>query len=161
MANEQQSVLGIDPGYGRMGYAVVVGRGDDATLATVGCIETHAAQEHPARLNEIANGVRRLIEEYRPDTLAIEKLFFSKNQTTALAVAESRGVVLAVAGAFGMRVIELGPRQVKQALTGHGAAKKDQVHDMTLRFLKRSEPIKPDDAADAAAIALTGLYKRK
>lgn len=140
-----------------MGYAVIVGDMDAGVLTDVGCIETDKDQPHAQRLCEIANHIRRLFDTHHPTRLAIETLFFSKNQTTALAVAEARGVVLAIAGAFNVEVVELGPGQIKQSVTGNGAADKQQVQEMIKRILHLQEIPKPDDAADAAAIAWAGL----
>ncbi len=149
-------VLGIDPGYGRMGYAVLSCLGQDAKLVVCGCIETPKTELHERRLSQIANEVRALFDEYKPSRLAIEKLLFTKNQTTGIGVAESRGVVLAIAGAFEVEVVELGPKQVKQAVTGYGASDKQGVQDMVKRILELDEVPKPDDAADACAVALAG-----
>jgi len=149
--------LGIDPGYDRMGYAVIVGDVGQETLLDVGCIQTEKTDTHAKRLSVIAREVRGLFDTHHPTRLAIETLFFSNNQTTALAVAEARGVVLAIAGAFTVEVIELGPGQVKQSVTGNGAADKQQVQEMIKRILHLKEIPKPDDAADAAAIAWAGL----
>lgn len=151
--------LGIDPGYGRMGYAVITGDVDRHTLVETGCIETHKTETHAQRLSQIASALRALFEVHQPTCLAIETLFFSNNQTTALAVAESRGVALAIAGAFGVEVREFGPGQVKLAVAGHGSAEKAQVQEMVKRLLNLAEIPTPDDAADACAIALTGLVR--
>lgn len=150
------TILGIDPGYGRMGFAVLRCLGSDAELVVCGCIETAKGTPHEKRLSQIANEVRSLFDEYKPDRLAIEKLLFTKNQTTGIGVAESRGVVLAIAGAFNVGVVELGPKQVKQAVTGYGSADKRGVQDMVMRILKLDAVPKPDDAADACAIAIAG-----
>jgi crossover junction endodeoxyribonuclease RuvC len=156
MSRKPKIILGIDPGYGRMGYAVLRCAGQDAELVTCGCIETPKTELHERRLSQIANEIRQLFDEHKPERLAMEKLFFSKNQTTGIGVAESRGVVLAIAGAFGVEVVELGPNQVKQAVTGYGAADKKGVQDMVKRILKLETVPKPDDAADACAVALAG-----
>ncbi|NQV11741.1 crossover junction endodeoxyribonuclease RuvC [Candidatus Uhrbacteria bacterium] len=156
MNREPKTILGIDPGYGRMGYAVLRCSGSDAELVICGCIETPKTELHEKRLSQIANEVRALFDEHKPGRLAIEKLLFTKNQTTGIGVAESRGVVLAIAGAFNVGVVELGPKQVKQAVTGYGASDKKGVQDMVKRILKLDDVPKPDDAADACAIALAG-----
>lgn len=156
MSRNSTIVLGIDPGYGRMGYAVLRCAGSDVELIVCGCIETPKTELHEKRLSQIANEVRGLFDKHRPDRLAIEKLLFTKNQTTGIGVAESRGVVLAIAGAFNVGVVELGPKQVKQAVTGYGASDKKGVQEMVKRILKLRTVPKPDDAADACAVALAG-----
>jgi len=147
-------ILGIDPGYGRMGYAVLSYENTKMTLIEAGCIETSKEDEHAARLSEIASRIRNLFDKYQPEKLGIEKLFFSKNQTTAIAVAESRGVVLAITGAFNIPVFEFNPKQVKLAVTGYGNAEKKQVQEMVKRILNLKEVPRPDDAADAVAVAI-------
>lgn len=140
-----------------MGYAVIVGDVGSERLLETGCIETIPEQTHAERLSQIANDVRRLFDAHKPTCLAIETLYFTKNQTTGLAVAEARGVVLAIAGAFGVEVREFGPGQVKAAVTGYGSADKKQVQEMVKRMLKLDAVPQPDDAADACAVALAGL----
>ena len=149
--------LGIDPGYGRMGYAVVLGDVGKERLGDVGCIETSPDRSHAERLSQIANDLRRLFDTHQPTCVAIETLYFSNNKTTGLAVAEARGVALAIAGAFNVEVKEFGPKQVKLAVTGNGAADKKQVQEMVKRMLKLKSVPQPDDAADACAVALAGL----
>lgn len=157
------TVLGIDPGYARLGWAVLKLReegkgGGEEKLVACGCIETNKSESHERRLAKIANETRKLFEKYKPTKLAIEKLLFTKNQTTGIAVAESRGVVLAVAGAFRCEVKEIGPMQVKLAVAGYGHADKKQVQDMVKRLLKLKKTLQPDDAADACAIALSCMH---
>ena len=152
-------ILGIDPGYGRLGYAVLRSEGGTIVLVEAGCIETSKDDTHAARLSEIASRVRALFEEYHPERLVIEQLLFTKNQTTGLAVAEARGVVLAVAGAFGCDVREVGPMQVKLAVTGYGHAEKSQVQEMVKHLLHLDYIPKPDDAADSCAIAICFAQK--
>ena len=149
--------LGIDPGYGRMGYAVLVGDVGSERLIDVGCIETSKDDTQAVRLSRIALELRRLFDTHKPTCLAIETLFFTNNKTTGLAVAEARGVVLAIAGAFAVEIKEFGPKQVKLAVTGNGAADKRQVQEMVKRLLKLESVPKPDDAADAVAVALAGI----
>lgn len=153
------TILGIDPGYGRLGYAVVHDERGELALVETGCIETSKDDTHAARLSEIANRVRALFEHHRPDRLVIEQLLFTKNQTTGLAVAQARGVVLAVAGAFGCEVREVGPMQVKLAVTGYGHAEKLQVQEMVRHLLHLDAIPKPDDAADACAVAICGTQR--
>lgn len=152
-------ILGIDPGYGRLGYAVIYDEHGELALVETGCIETSKEDTHAARLSEIAGRVRAIFEQHRPDRLVIEQLLFTKNQTTGLAVAEARGVVLAVAGAFGCDVREVGPMQVKLAVTGYGHAEKPQVQEMVKHLLHLDVVPKPDDAADACAVAICGAQR--
>lgn len=150
-------VLGIDPGYARMGWAVIeVDERGGSALIACGCIETEKDEPHERRLAQIASEIRVLFEVHCPSKLIIEKLLFTKNQTTGLAVAEARGVVLAVAGALGCVVEEVGPKQVKLAVTGYGNADKQQVQEMVKRLLNLSAVPQPDDAADACAVAMAG-----
>ena len=156
MKYDPKIILGIDPGYGRMGWAVIKTLGPDIDLIECGCIETEAGENQEKRLSEIANEIRGIFEKFSPDKLIIEKLLFTKNQTTGIGVAEARGVVLAIAGAFDVEVSEIGPKQVKQGVTSYGDASKEQVNDMVCRMLRLDTPPKPDDAADACAIAIAG-----
>ena len=133
----------------------VDGRGR-LSLTACGCIETSKSDTHERRLAQIATEARSLFETHRPSKLVIEKLLFTKNQTTGLAVAEARGVVLAIAGAFDCPVEEVGPKQVKVAVTGYGNAEKRQVQEMVKRLLELKDVPKPDDAADACAVAIAG-----
>ncbi|MFA6511774.1 MAG: crossover junction endodeoxyribonuclease RuvC [Patescibacteria group bacterium] len=147
-------ILGIDPGYGRTGYAVLRVRGPQRIdLITYGCIETAKTLEHHKRLTQLDKEVRNIIVRYKPDLLAIEKLFFVKNVTTALRVGEARGVVLAAVGTWKMHVVEFSPAEVKQAVTGYGNATKMQIQRMTQKLFNLKKMITPDDAADAVAIA--------
>ena len=140
-----------------MGWAVVeVDERGVSTLIACGCIETDKDELHERRLARIATEIRALFEAHRPIKLIIEKLLFTKNQTTGLAVAEARGVVLAVAGALGCAVEEVGPKQVKLAVTGYGNADKQQVQEMVKRLLNLNAVPRPDDAADACAVAMAG-----
>ena len=152
-------IIGIDPGYARMGWAIVEASGQNPRLIACGCIETNKELEHAMRLAQIAQELRACIDRFHPDRLVIEQLLFTKNQTTGLKVAEARGVVLAVAGANALEVVEVGPMQVKMSMTGFGNADKKQVQEMVKRILGLAEAPTPDDAADACAIALSGSGK--
>jgi crossover junction endodeoxyribonuclease RuvC len=153
-------VLGIDPGYGRLGYSVINDEGGNLVLISTGCIETHKDMPHAKRLSYIAVQIRELFERHGPERVVVEQLLFTKNQTTGLAVAEARGVVLAIAGAFDIDVIEIGPKQVKVGVTGYGDADKAQVQDMVMRILNLDAIPTPDDAADACAVAICGSGRR-
>ena len=147
-------ILGIDPGYGITGFgAVEAGRGS-MQLLRCGAITTPAGMEFSARLEIIYEDMRQLLEVVRPDAVAIEELFFGQNVTTGIGVAQSRGVILLAIRQAGVPVYQYKPMQVKQAVVGYGNATKHQVQDMTKRLLHLQAMPKPDDAADAIAIAL-------
>ncbi len=153
-------ILGIDPGYGRLGYAVIdVVRGRPRAV-TYGVITTIAKTSMPDRLLEIAGDVRSVIVKYRPERLVIEELFFAKSTTTALKVAEVRGVMLFLAAESGLEVVEVKPNAVKLALTGYGKADKRQMQDMVKVVFDLKKAPKIDDAADALAIAWCGAVKQ-
>ncbi len=150
-------VLGIDPGLGRMGYALVSGSLGSPKLITVGCLETSAKLAHGERLLALAQGVTKLIKKYKPTIVAIERLYFSKNVKTALAVAEARGAVVLELARYKRPMVELSPQDVKLAATGVGNADKLMVQKMLKLIFKLKDVPKPDDAADALAVALCGL----
>lgn len=152
--------LGLDPGYGRMGWAVVQEQGSRWTLLSVGCVETPAGMAFERRLLALQEAVSGLCERWKPEECALETLLFSKNAKTAMNVAEARGVLRVSLAAVGVPVHEIAPNAVKLALAGHGAASKAQVGRMVARLLCLDALPKPDDAADAAAIALAGLRSR-
>ena len=147
-------ILGIDPGYGITGFGVVDARGGQTRLVTCGAITTPAGMDFSARLEIIYEDMRQLLEKAKPDAVAIEELFFGQNVTTGIGVAQSRGVILLAIRQAGLEVTSYKPSQVKQAVVGYGNATKHQVQDMTKRLLGLAEMPKPDDAADAIAIAL-------
>jgi crossover junction endodeoxyribonuclease RuvC len=150
-------ILGIDPGVARVGYGVLEYQGDRITAACHGCIETMKADSQGERLCQVKEHIGMLVAKYRPATIAIEKLFFEKNAKTAIMVGEGRGVILLAAAEAGLPVVEMTPLQVKQTVAGSGRADKRQVQEMVKRLLKLNEIPKPDDAADALAIAITGM----
>ncbi|PJE75959.1 crossover junction endodeoxyribonuclease RuvC [Candidatus Uhrbacteria bacterium CG10_big_fil_rev_8_21_14_0_10_48_11] len=147
-------VLGIDPGYGRMGYGVVETKNGIAHCLTYGCIETPATMVLPDRLYAIHRAVVELVREYTPRLVGVETILFQKNVKTAIAVAEARGVVLSAVAAAGVAVVEVTPTEVKQALTGYGKAEKQQVQYMVKQLFRFTKVPKPDDAADALAVAI-------
>lgn len=150
-------VLGIDPGVARVGYGVL----DGMRCVAVGCFETKKTTLGSERLEQIRRHVATLIRAHRPELMAVENLFFQTNVKTAMAVSQARGVVLAAAAEAGLPVIEITPLQVKQAITGYGKAEKGQVQRMVKVVLKLDKIPKPDDAADALAIAYTGLMMKR
>ena len=147
-------ILGIDPGYGITGFGLVDAQRGQFQLLRCGAITTPAGMDFSARLEIIYEDMRRLLEQSKPDAVAIEELFFGQNVTTGIGVAQARGVVLLAIRQAGLEVTSYKPMQVKQALVGYGNATKHQMMDMTKRLLKLPAMPKPDDAADAIAIAL-------
>jgi crossover junction endodeoxyribonuclease RuvC len=147
-------VLGIDPGTAQTGYGLVERTGSRLRAIDYGCLETPAAMPLPQRLVLIQDGLVDLIETHRPDLVAVERLFFNKNVQTALAVGHARGVALLTAARYGLPVYEYGPSEVKIAVTGHGRAEKGQVQRMVQTVLGLAVLPRPDDAADALAIAI-------
>lgn len=154
MADSFVRILGLDPGTARTGYGVIE-RGPDGTkLIKAGVLSTPAGDEPAARLASLSAQLEKVLTTHSPAEAAIEKLFFAKNTTTAMQVAEARGVLLAVCAKAKLRIGEYTPMQVKQSVSGYGGAGKSQVAEMVVRILKLKEAPKPDDAADAVAIAL-------
>ena len=147
-------VLGIDPGYAIVGYGAIDFTGNKFTVLTYGAITTKAGLLFTTRLEEIYNDMTTLLNRVQPDALAIEKLFFNTNTTTAMDVAHARGVILLAARQQGVPVFEYTPPQVKSAVTGYGLAEKKQVMEMTKNILGLQKVPKPDDTADALAIAI-------
>jgi crossover junction endodeoxyribonuclease RuvC len=147
-------VLGIDPGTAMTGYGLVERTGSRLRAVDYGCLETPAGMPLPERLLLIQDGLVDLIESHRPDLVAVERLFFNKNVQTAFAVGQARGVALLTAARYGLPVHEYGPHEVKLAVTGHGRAEKIQVQRMVQVVLGLATLPRPDDAADALAIAI-------
>lgn len=150
-------VLAIDPGYGRCGVAVVEKTSRGEALLYSDCIETSSVDDFSERLAAVVAGCTRLIAAYRPDAVAIEKLYFTSNQKTAMRVAEVRGALIEMAAERDIPVFEYGPGQVKSATTGSGRADKRQVVKMLHTLLKIEKKIKHDDEYDAIAIGITHL----
>lgn len=147
-------ILGIDPGYAIVGYGVVNYNNNKFKPLNFGAVTTPAGMEFPERLNIIYNGITQIIKDYKPDALSIEKLFFNTNATTAIDVAQARGVIVLAAKQCGVPIFEYTPLQVKQAVTGYGRAEKRQMIEMTKALLGLSKAPKPDDTADALAMAI-------
>ena len=150
-------VLGIDPGLATMGWGVVEGAGNRVRCVGAGALITPPDLAFPQRLKEIYQGTRRLLDTYAPDEIAFEELFFAKNITTGIAVGHARGCALCACAEYGKPLYEYTPMQIKQSLTGFGKAEKRQVQEMVRMILKLEDIIRPDDAADAVAAALTHL----
>ena len=147
-------ILGIDPGYGITGFGLIEAERGQYRLLRCGAITTPAGMDFSARLEIIYEDMKELLQVTKPDAVAIEELFFGQNVTTGIGVAQSRGVILLAIRQAGLEVTSYKPMQVKQAVVGYGNATKHQVMDMTKRLLHLSASPKPDDAADAVAIAL-------
>jgi crossover junction endodeoxyribonuclease RuvC len=147
-------ILGIDPGYAIIGWGVVNYEHGRFTPLDFGAVTTPAGMPFGQRLQLIYNDLSQIIGDYRPDVMAIEKLYFQNNQKTAIEVAEARGVILLAAEHGELPVFEYTPLQVKSAVTGYGQAQKPQVMEMTRRLLRLKQVPKPDDTADALAIAI-------
>lgn len=147
-------ILGIDPGLAIVGWGVVESIKGKTRPIAYGAITTPAHTDVESRLLMIKNDLETVINKYKPDEMAVEELFFNTNTTTAISVAEARGVILCTAHALGVKIYEYTPLQVKQAVVGYGRAEKQQVISMVTSLLKLSKPPKPDDTADALAIAL-------
>ena len=147
-------ILGIDPGYATIGFGLVEAERAQMHMVTYGAITTPAGIPLSRRLYQIDRDMEELISQLKPDVIAIEELFFNTNITTGIAVAHGRGVLLCAAERSGVPLYEYTPSQVKLAVTGYGKAEKHQVMDMTKRLLKLKAVPRPDDAADALAIAI-------
>lgn len=153
-------ILGIDPGFADMGYGVIETAGGKDRCLAYGSVKTPAGEPIPKRLAAIYDGLSAIIGKYRPERAGIEKLFFSTNAKTAMLVAEARGVIRLCLERHGLACMELGPADVKIAVCGHGAAAKPEVQKMTRVLLGLAEIPKPDDAADALALAITVAHTR-
>jgi len=147
-------ILGIDPGVATVGFGLIRAERQKNTLLQYGVITTPAGIPLSNRLLQLSRDMEKLIEQFHPDEMAVEELFFSKNITTGIAVAHGRGVILLSAEKMGVPVFEYTPMQVKQAVVGYGKAEKRQVMLMTQRLLGMKEIPRPDDAADALALAI-------
>ncbi|MBM5797712.1 MAG: crossover junction endodeoxyribonuclease RuvC [Cyanobacteria bacterium M_surface_7_m2_040] len=152
-------ILGIDPGLARVGYGVIEVAGRQQQLLDCGIIRTDAGRSEGDRMVEIARDLRQLLRTWRPELAAVEKFFFYRSSTT-IAVVQARGVVMMTLARFRVPVVEFPPMQIKLALAGSGHARKDEVLDAVMRELGLDEPPRPDDAADALAVALTGWFQR-
>ena len=150
----KQTIIGIDPGYAITGYGIIEKSGKRLKVIDYGVIETKPKTDFEVRLLTINEHVRSLLEIYKPDYMAIEELFLSRNTTTAIGTAQARGVVIVEAARANIPVYEFTPGQIKLAVTGYGKAEKKQVQMMVTRLLSLKEIPKPDDAADGLAVAI-------
>lgn len=149
--------LGIDPGTALLGYGVVAGH-DAIRMVEYGAIETRPEDSPPRRLEIIYDALIDIIDEYQPDVVAIEQLFFARNTTTALAVGQARGVAMLAASKSNLDVFEYKPAEIKLAIAGHGGADKRQIQEMVRTILGLSELPRPDDAADALAVGICHAF---
>jgi crossover junction endodeoxyribonuclease RuvC len=150
--------LGVDPGTAIVGYAVVAARGSELSMIACDVITTPAGMPLPQRLQIIYRRLSEIITAYQPHEAAMEELFFAKNARTAIAVGQARGVAMLALANGGLSITEYTPMQVKQAVTGYGWAKKEQIGEMVRILLRLKTVPRPDDAADAAAIAICHLH---
>lgn len=154
-------ILGIDPGYAIVGYGAISVVGSKQKLIDYGAITTPKTESMPNRLFYIAEEMEKVLQKYSPDAIAVEELFFYNNQKTAIAVAEARGALLVPCLKSKAKLYEFTPMQVKQALTGYGREDKNQIQQMVKILLGLDKIPKPDDAADALAIAITCAQTNK
>jgi len=149
-------IIGIDPGLARVGYGIIEVNRDEKTLLDCGIIETKKDQKEESRLLEIFMDLKELINKWKPDYAAVEKFFFYKSSTT-ISVVQARGVIMMTLGSFNIPISEYAPAQIKLTITGFGKATKKDVLVSVMNSLRLDYPPKPDDSADALAIALTKL----
>jgi crossover junction endodeoxyribonuclease RuvC len=154
-------IMGVDPGFAITGYGIIEYRSNKFKTLDYGVITTDAHMEFADRLLILNNCLEDIINKYKPNAFAIEELFFNKNVKTALLVGHGRGVALTVAARAGVRISEYTPLQVKQAVVGYGRAEKAQVQQMIKLFLNLEKIPKPDDAADALAVAVCHAHSEK
>lgn len=155
---KKEIILGIDPGTASVGWGLIEKTGRECRLIDYGCIRTKPDKKLSSRLLEIFDSLGDIIKKNRPDTVAVEQLFFFKNTKTAMAVGQARGVILLAAEMEKKEFYEYTPLQVKQAVTGYGRAEKKQIQNLVKELLVMKEIPKPDDAADALAVALCHAY---
>ena len=148
-------VLGIDPGLATMGWGVIESDGYKDRLIQYGALETYPRDTFPTRLGSLYAGVKGLLDTFKPDEIAFEELFFSKNITTGMNVSAARGVTLCACAEYTKELFEYTPMQIKQAIVGYGKADKHQIQEMVRMILHQEKIIRPDDAADAVAVAIT------
>ena len=147
-------ILGIDPGYATIGYGIVDYSCSKFSVVGYGAVTTPAKEDFPKRLESIYEDITFLIQKYKPESLSIERLYFNTNTTTAIDVAQARGVIVLAAAKQNLKINEYTPLQVKQSVTGYGRAEKHQVMEMVKSLLGLKSVPKPDDTADALALAI-------
>ena len=154
-------VMGIDPGTAITGWGVVEGDGNQLTMVAYGTVTTPAGTPLPQRLQTIYRELTEIIQKWQPETAAIEELFFSKNAKTALAVGHGRGAAMLALANAGLSIVEYKPLEIKQAITGHGGADKQQMQQMVKLLLELDDIPRPDDAADGLAVAICHLHSAR
>lgn len=154
-------ILGIDPGTARLGFGLVENGGTNLKFVHAGCLETAMETPMPERLFFLQEQISEIISKYKPDVMAVEQLFFGVNSRTAIAVGQARGVVLATAARHKVPVFDYQGLSIKFAVTGSGKSKKKEIQEAVKKILKMKQIIKPDDAADGLAIAITHHIKTK
>lgn len=156
-------ILGIDPGYERVGIAILQKEkgAKKETILYSNCFKTSAKLNLPERLLLIGKELEDVIKKWKPEKLSIEKLYFEKNQKTAMGVSEARGAIIYVCKSFGLEILEYTPLQIKNAVTGYGKATKQAVYDMVSKLVELPKGIKQDDEIDAIAVAITGFAHEK
>jgi crossover junction endodeoxyribonuclease RuvC len=152
------TIMGLDPGFARVGWAIIQSDGSRVDARAFGCIETEKTTQPEVRLKEVFDATRTLLKTHKPDCVSIEELYFSNNAKTAIGVGQSRGVLLLAAATHHIPVVSYSPLTIKRAITGDGNADKKQVTRMIVLTLKLKEAPKLDDTADALAIAMTHAY---
>ena len=152
-------ILGIDPGLARVGFGLIEASSKHIKMLDCGIIKTNKSESEGERMVEIAKDLSELIQKWNPNLAAVEKFFFYKSSTT-ISVVQARGVLLMILARFKIPIVEFAPMQIKLAVAGSGHAKKDEVLEAVMRELNLTTPPRPDDAADALAIALTGLFQQ-
>lgn len=161
MSTKNKIILGIDPGYGLTGYGLVEVMGSRIKALDYGVIETSSQDEFSERLKTLYQELTKIIKKYKPDIVAVEELFFYKNVTTAIKVGQARGVIILSAVLARLPIVEFTPLQVKQAISSYGRAGKNQIQQMVKVFLALDKIPKPDDAADALAVAICAANSGK
>ena len=150
-------IIGIDPGLARVGYGIIDDIEGEKVMIDCGIIETQSTQKEELRLLEISNDLTAIINKWSPESASVEKFFFYRSSRT-IGVVQARGVIMMTLGKHNLSIQEFPPMQIKLAVTGYGHADKDEVLESVMHELNITSPPKPDDAADALAIALTGIY---
>lgn len=154
-------ILGVDPGTARLGWGTVIDKNNQPTVGDYGCLKTKSTLAESQRLLSLFKGFTKILKKYQPDVVAVEDLFFFKNQKTVIKVSQARGVILVASELLGFPVFSYTPLQVKSSVTGYGRADKNQVQQMTKNILKLEFVPQPDDAADALAVALTHAFSHQ
>lgn len=159
-ARASRIIMGLDPGYGRLGFGVIQVTGHEVQLLDYGVITSPQGLDFEHRLLQLGEDMWELVSQHKPELVAIEKLFFGKSSTTAMKVAHARGVAMMMVAKAGAQIVEYAPNQIKKALTGDGSADKRAMQQMVKHLLQLARVPKPDDAADAIAVALTASTKQ-